>query len=383
MVNSVPDVETLLGGLGAEQFLNDYWQKRPLRIIQAWPNVRTPLSVEELAGLSCEEGVESRLVTFNNNQWSVRNGPHSEASFTSLSDSNWTLLVPDCEKYLPELQQFIDPFRFIPNWRIDDLMISYATDGGGVGPHLDEYDVFLLQLEGTRHWQINPQLADASLRDDCELAILENFSATESWTLEAGDMLYLPPGVAHDGVAMGNCFTASIGFRAPLANNLAMDFASHLAQQAPLRYTDQNLSPTKQAAELRDTDLIALADSIQQVFTNQSELPQWAGEFLTTSSSSSSEHANTISKDAFKLALAEKTALTKSPWSKLLYYRGATELTLFADAVSFPIGIDYLSVIQTICNTKKISFEQSHLNDKEVLNLLYDLYLQGTLLLDT
>lgn len=380
MVINAPNTETLLGGISTDQFLREYWQKQPRLIKQAWPSIRSPLSAEELAGLACEAEVNSRLVDNSGDHWTVRNGPHSESTFMSIGDSNWTLLVPDCEKFITTLQQLIDPFRFIPNWRIDDVMLSYATDGGGVGPHVDEYDVFLLQLEGQRRWQIDPHPKDLTLRDDCELAILNNFNAVEDWVLDAGDMLYLPPGVAHHGIACGNCFTASIGFRAPLANNLAMDFASQIT---PHRYTDQNLSPTTHPAELSDAALASLADSIKHVFSDQSHFPQWAGEFLTTSSSPISDDQELVSIDDFKIALTGDALLTRSPWSKLLYYRGTTELTLFADAISFRLGIDYLSQIQMVCESNKIRFESADLKNKDLLQLLYELYLQGTLLLDT
>lgn len=209
----------LLGGLSAAQFLREYWQKQPLLIRKAMPHWRDPLSPEELAGLACEPGVEARLVLQRAGvgPWSVRHGPFSEADFLTLPETHWTLLVQDAEKQAPALLgDFLEPFRFIPDWRCDDLMISYAPTDGSVGPHWDQYDVFLLQGKGRRRWQISTQpLQPDNLLPDTELRILCDFTPEQEWLLEPGDMLYLPPRVAHHGVAVEPCLTYSIGWRAP------------------------------------------------------------------------------------------------------------------------------------------------------------------------
>ena len=190
-----------------EIFLADYWQKNPLFIRKAFNDIASPLTPDELAGLACEADVNARLVlehannTANEPSWSVEYGPFEEARFSSLPESNWSLLVSDVEKHIDAAADLIGKFRFIPDWRIDDLMISYAPVGGSVGPHSDAYDVFLLQLQGQRQWHINHDF-DKTPLENTELSILKNFTSDQQWTLNPGDMLYLPPNVAHHGIAL-------------------------------------------------------------------------------------------------------------------------------------------------------------------------------------
>lgn len=213
--------EFLNTGLSQQQFLTEYWQKKPLLIKQAFPDFICPLSPEELAGLACESDIESRLVIEHQN-WQCLHGPLTDDDFASLPQSHWTLLVQDVDKHVPETAEILAPFRFIPDWRRDDLMVSYAPEHGSVGPHTDGYDVFLLQGLGRRKWQINtsPEI-EPTLLSDCELKILSQFEPDQEWILEPGDMLYLPPHFAHHGVAMGDCMTLSIGFRSPTEVELA------------------------------------------------------------------------------------------------------------------------------------------------------------------
>ena len=205
-------------GLNTQAFLDEYWQKKPLLIKNAIPNFATPVTPDELAGMSLEDGTTPRIITSDSaGNYHLEHGPFKPNRFDNIGDKDWSLLVTDCEKHWPELADWIAPFRFLPRWRMDDLMISFAPDKASVGAHIDEYDVFLLQASGNRRWQIdssdNP---DRSLLEDSTLRLLANFQATESWELSAGDVLYLPPGVPHHGVAVGNnCTTWSIGFRAP------------------------------------------------------------------------------------------------------------------------------------------------------------------------
>ncbi len=216
--------------LDHRSFLRDYWQKRPLLMRAALPVDSFRLSAEELAGLACEEEFESRLIIEQaDGAWSLRHGPFAADDFTTLPDSRWTLLVQDVDKYLPQVADLIDTFDFIPGWRIDDIMISYATDRGGVGPHADAYDVFLMQAQGRRRWRISDRTyTDADHVPGLEQRILSHFETTQEWVLDAGDVLYLPPGVAHWGTAEGDCMTYSLGFRAPSQIELASDWFQHL-----------------------------------------------------------------------------------------------------------------------------------------------------------
>lgn len=223
--------EFLNTGLSQQQFLTEYWQKKPLLIKQAFPDFICPLSPEELAGLACESDIESRLVIEHQN-WQCLHGPLTDDDFASLPQSHWTLLVQDVDKHVPETAEILAPFRFIPDWRRDDLMVSYAPEHGSVGPHTDGYDVFLLQGLGRRKWQINtsPEI-EPTLLSDCELKILSQFEPDQEWILEPGDMLYLPPHFAHHGVAMGDCMTLSIGFRSPTEVELADALVNELMEK--------------------------------------------------------------------------------------------------------------------------------------------------------
>ena len=207
--------QTLLGGLSPQTFMRRHWQKKPLLIRQAVPAVSAPLSRTQLFDLTARDDVESRLIVHDDQgRWRLRHGPFKRRSFPSLAQMRWTLLVQGLDLHVPAAHELLARFRFIPDARLDDLMLSFATDGGGVGPHFDSYDVFLLQVQGRRRWRIG-RLKDPALEPDAPLKILSNFQAEQEWLLEPGDMLYLPPRWAHEGVAVGECMTCSIGFRAP------------------------------------------------------------------------------------------------------------------------------------------------------------------------
>ena len=193
-------------GMPAVEFLGRYWQKRPLLIRQAFPGFESPVTPDDLAGLACEEIAPSRIVVHRprGDRWELRHGPFAEGDFARLPKTRWTLLVQDCDKLLAEVGALLCEFRFVPDWRLDDVMISYAVDGGSVGPHLDQYDVFLLQAQGRRRWSISVDpRAPTEFRPGLPLKLLQSFLPTHDWVLEPGDMLYLPPGVPHHGVAVG------------------------------------------------------------------------------------------------------------------------------------------------------------------------------------
>lgn len=207
--------QTLLGGLSPHTFMRRHWQKKPLLIRQAIPGVSAPMTRAELFELTARDDVESRLIVHDDEgRWKLRHGPFGRRSFPALTRPRWTLLVQGLDLHVPAAHELLTRFRFVPDARLDDLMVSFATDGGGVGPHFDSYDVFLLQVQGRRRWRVG-RLDDPALQPDAPLKILTNFTPEQEWLLEPGDMLYLPPRWAHDGVAQGECMTCSIGFRAP------------------------------------------------------------------------------------------------------------------------------------------------------------------------
>lgn len=220
----------LLGGLTAAQFMRRHWQKKPLLVRQAVPQMVLPVPRSALFELAAQEDVESRLIRQSPKGWSLKHGPFARRAVPSLQQPGWTLLVQGVDLHHPGAHALMREFRFLPDARLDDLMISYASDTGGVGPHFDSYDVFLLQASGRRRWSIGRQ-RDLRLQPDVPLKILEHFEPEESFVLEAGDMLYLPPRYAHDGVAVGgDCMTYSIGLRAPAAAPLGADLLARMAE---------------------------------------------------------------------------------------------------------------------------------------------------------
>ena len=242
----------LLGGLSPERFMQRHWQKKPLVVRGAIPGFRAPLARAELFRLAEQEEVESRLVVQGQGQWTLRHGPVARRALPPLSQREWSLLVQGVDLHHDAVHALLQQFRFVPEARLDDVMVSYATDGGGVGPHFDSYDVFLLQAHGQRRWRIGRQ-RDLQLQEGAPLKILANFEPEQEFVLEPGDMLYLPPRYAHDGVAVGECMTYSIGFRAPQRAAIARDLLQRMAETAddalgPALYRDPRQPATAEPA---------------------------------------------------------------------------------------------------------------------------------------
>ncbi len=234
-----------LGPYRIDTFMRDVWQRRPLLVRQALPQFRSPVTREQLFRLAARDDVESRCVTAFGGRWRLAHGPFAGDALPPLSRRRWTLLVQGLDLHLPAAAELLSRFRFVSDARLDDLMASFATDGGGVGPHVDSYDVFLIQAHGRRRWRIGRQ-RDRALVPGLPLAILSDFRPSAEWVLEPGDLLYLPPGVAHDGVALGQCITLSVGFRSPAWQELAEPWFLQQAARArmPGRYADAGARPT-------------------------------------------------------------------------------------------------------------------------------------------
>lgn len=280
--NSLDGRLALLGGLSAAQFLAEYWQKKPLLIRQAIPGFNGLLSPDELAGLACEEDVQSRLVSLKRGRWHVESGPFDEKRFAKLPERDWTLLVQGVNHHLPEAAELLQQFAFIPYTRLDDLMVSFAPDQGGVGPHFDSYDVFLLQGEGQRLWRISEQ-DDLALVEGAPLRILQNFNTEQEWVLEPGDMLYLPPHVAHWGIAVGNAMTYSIGFRAPSVQELVSEFLNDLQDrlQIPGMYADPDLQLQRHPAEIGTQMLNKVGAMLDQIRWQSEDVSSFLGRYLS------------------------------------------------------------------------------------------------------
>lgn len=279
-------------GLTQQQFLDEYWQKKPLLIRKAFIDFESPISPEDLAGLACEPEIESRLIEENGQDgpWQVTQGPFSEDDFARLPATNWTMLVQDVDKHLPDLQHILDPFHFIPDWRRDDLMISYAPEHGTVGPHTDGYDVFLLQALGTRRWQIGDiPVIDAPIIAGLDVQILTEFTPDQTWDLQPGDMLYLPPHFAHHGVAMNDCMTYSIGFRAPSQVDMLDAVVNSMLELGlgKMRYNDSDLKLSPHSAEIDAQAVARLKVMLHQAIEDAEPILASAlGKFVTETKSS-------------------------------------------------------------------------------------------------
>jgi 50S ribosomal protein L16 3-hydroxylase len=273
---------SILGDLTADQFLAEYWQKKPLLIRNAIPNFEPPIDGDDLAGLSLEAEVESRLVI--GDDWALEHGPFEESRFASLPEQNWSLLVQGVDLWVPEVADLLSSFDFLPSWRVDDIMVSYAEDGGNVGPHFDYYDVFLIQGEGQRHWQIGQLCSEADLHtDSTALKILKNLEVLDEWTLNPGDMLYLPPKIAHHGVAIGQCTTFSVGFRAPAATEMLDDLATELLSRdiTPNHLQDPPLNAAMANEPISGAYIHQVKELLQQTLDDEQMLGEWFAQFMT------------------------------------------------------------------------------------------------------
>jgi len=332
-------------GMSAAQFLRDYWQKRPLLIRNAFPGFVPPIEPEDLAGLACEDGVLARLIRHDvkHDRWHVKGGPLGEADFATTGDADWTLLVQDVDKWDADVAALLEPFAFLPSWRVDDIMISYAEPGGGVGAHVDQYDVFLLQGIGQRHWAIDTDPdAPKAFRPDVELKQLVHFDPDHEWLLEPGDMLYLPPGVPHDGVAIGGpCMTISIGMRAPSQAELTGDLADYLAERLDedQRYTDPDLAPAKAAGEIDRAALARLREALPFAATlDDPTLRDWFGRFITRYrvAQTPAPPARPLSESALLKKLQAGAVLLRHPWSRMAWGRDRKTATLYANGHAWP-----------------------------------------------
>ena len=273
---------TLLGGLSPATFLREYWHKKPLLVRQAVPNFSSPLDPGQLRALATREDVESRLVSVIEGRWNLEHGPFFASRLRKLGRRDWTLLVQSVDHHLPAGAALLEQFSFIPHARLDDLMVSYASPGGGVGPHFDSYDVFLLQGMGHRRWRIAAQ-KNLDLVEDLPLKILKRFKPTAEYLLGPGDMLYLPPHYAHDGVAEDDCMTWSIGFRAPPTQELAQGFLDFVRDriELPGRYADPDLALQKHPAEISPAMLAQIETMVSRIRWDRNDIAEFAGEYLS------------------------------------------------------------------------------------------------------
>jgi len=348
-------------GLSDQVFLDEYWQKKPLLIKQGLPDFETPISPDELAGLSLEEDTTPRLILQNAvGEFSVENGPFGEDRFATLQGKDWSLLVTDVEKHLPEICEYLIPFQFLPSWRIDDLMISYAPDGASVGAHIDEYDVFLVQASGTRRWMIddsdNP---DVSLVEGATLKLLANFNASHTFDLNPGDILYLPPGVPHHGVAVGDdCTTWSIGFRAPAVEDIVSEFSELLAAELPpLRYTDPNLTVAT-PGEISSNAIERFGQLWRKATElNDEQLATLVGKLVSTPSID-------IEREVITKLDMDKQDWIKHSFSRFAFITTVQSTTLYADSEAYECSNE---LAEKICAGEVVNGQDLTDQDKRVL----------------
>lgn len=375
----------ILGGLSAREFLRDYWQKKPLLIRQAIPSFESPVSPDELAGLSLEEEVESRLVIeHGDSPWELRRGPFGEDTYQDLPERNWTLLVQAVDQLVPEVADLIEHFRFLPNWRIDDVMISFAAPGGGVGPHYDNYDVFLLQAQGQRRWRVGQMCdSDSPLLPDADLRILADFQGTDEWVLEPGDMLYLPPRLAHFGTAEDACMTYSLGFRAPSAAEVLTHFTDFLAQFLPdeERYSDADLVPAEDPHQIQSDALQRLRAMLAEHMGDERLLLTWFGQFMTEPRYPERVQGPDIDEQGLLSALDDGAVLVRNLSARLAWSEVDIGLLLFASGQSRLLPAHLRDLLKLICSADALHAENlaAWLGDEDGRNLVWQLVKQGSL----
>ena len=375
----------ILGGISAREFLRDYWQKKPLLIRQAIPSFESPVSPDELAGLSLEEEVESRLVIeHGDSPWELRRGPFSEDTYQNLPERDWTLLVQAVDQLVPEVAELIEHFRFLPNWRIDDVMISFAAPGGGVGPHFDNYDVFLLQAQGQRRWRVGQMCdGDSPMLQHADLRILADFQGTDEWVLEPGDMLYLPPRLAHFGIAEDACMTYSLGFRAPSAAEVLTHFTDFLAQFLPdeERYSDADLAPTDDPYQIQSDALDRLRAMLTEHMGDERLLLTWFGQFMTEPRYPERVQGPDIEEHALLAALEDGAVLIRNLSARLAWSEVDIGLLLFASGQSRLLPSHLKDLLKLICSADAIHAGNlaPWLNDEDGRNLVWQLVKQGSL----
>jgi len=380
----------LFQNFDSDLFLRDYWQKKPMLIRNPWQHWVNPLEPDELAGLACEAELESRLVCGAGGAWSFEQGPLPEDRFATLPPKNWTLLVQAVDHHVPQVAALIAPFRFIPNWRIDDVMVSLAADEGGVGPHFDQYDVFLVQGLGRRRWQIGPICdADTPLMPHEDLKLLADFEAMDEWVLEPGDILYVPPGFAHNGTAVGDdCMTYSIGFRAPSRAELLGHYVDDLLDAMPDddRYADPDLRPQANPGEITPAALARLQDMVVRAVGDPQCFARWFAGYNTTPKYADVDWTpeEPVSPEAVRAAIASAAIFARNPASRFAFIAGDDGMvTLFVDGAAIDCAAAVAPLARALCATDALAVDAHFANVPSAVALLTDLCNQGAIAFDS
>ena len=367
-----------LGNISIDTFLREYWQKKPLLIKQAFPNFQSPVSADELAGFALEDEVVSRLAIENphTEAWTLEHGPLPEDRFEDLPASHWTLLIQHADSLDEDVNALLQAFRFIPNWRLDDIMISYAPDKGGVGPHFDYFDVFLLQAEGQRRWRIGQRCDESSqLKPDLPMKVLESFDTQEDWIVEPGDLIYIPAQVAHWGEAIEESITYSIGFRAPSHAEFALDFTQDYASKLyeHHRYTDPDLSHNADAGEIPDSAIRQFQAILETMSQDKQMIAEWLGKASTQLKQAPLAFETPATEDAYEAGYP----LALSPYCRVAYVRlpdasseDGSRIQCFIDGDAFFCSLSFAKLLSNYDTfTRDITTTSSCANDDHKLIL--------------
>ena len=387
-MRTLPFPDTLLGGLSIEAFLEEYWQKKPLLIRGALPEYTSPIDKETFMQIACEEDAEARLILEKDGDypWQLLYGPFEE-DFHDMPESHWTLLVQEVNRYVPEIAALIEHFRFIPSWRIDDVMVSFATEHGGVGAHIDNYDVFLLQAMGHRRWQImNSPLEEELLVPDLDISMLQNFRPDEDWVLAPGDMLYLPPKFAHKGVALNDCMTFSVGFRAPSHNEILSGFLGYVAEQQDpkLRYSDPDLTIPKHPNEIDQQALEKVRRVIRAALQEEKLIEEWFGQFVTEPKRDVYAYPleDPLQAGEVMQFLQEGGALNRFPGASFAFIQEESgDTQLFVSGMTFLFPAPIAGGVPLLCEAPTLSADSlsKYLESETFVELVADLINEGFL----
>ena len=375
----------MIQNININDFLLHYWQKKPLLIRSAFPHYQSPIPAEELAGLACEEFVESRIILEQKHQpkWNLENGPFLEERFSKLPKSHWTLLIQGLNKIFPELDDLLQQFNFIPSWRVDDLMASYAAPEGSVGPHIDQYDVFLLQASGRRKWMISETIVtEDDFEKNSALKVIKNFTAESEWVLEAGDMLYLPPNIAHYGIGMEDCMTFSIGFRAPSHAELLSSYIDeHITTLTDdLRYQDPELRQQNNPGEISSAAISKIQQLLLSHFKDTSKIADWFGGFITGYLNDESELTeNSLTTNEF-LEKIRNSNLRRPATVRANYIKNKDDtIALYINGTKQNIYKDESDITMLFCNQTTYTYLtlKPYMDNKIGLAFLCKLYNSG------
>lgn len=371
-----------------QTFLSDYWQKKPLVIRGALPDFETPVSPEELAGLSLEDEVESRIVIQNGEQdYQLLKGPFEESTYENLPEENWTLLIQGMDRLVPEVTDILNDFDFLPRWRIDDIMISYATKGGNVGPHFDHYDVFLLQAAGKRNWKLTAQdCSEDNYIQGVDLRLMQTFTVEEDYIFEKGDILYIPPKWGHHGVALDDeCMTYSVGYRTYRGQELWDSFGDHLSEMASFKdlYLDPQWQANLNPGEITDEAADQAQKLLVSVLQNKALMKSWFGRFATQLDQEAAQQLpeplteeETPDIEDFMGALQVEPGLIKDPVCRFAYAEIEGETKLYINGAIWDTMEASDKFVAKLANNAFLTQEDIMLagDNEGNIKLLFDLW---------